>query len=148
MASKEKICVDSLAELSRFTFRLAQSLSGGETIGLTGSLGAGKTTLTRYLTKAFGSPDQVSSPTYVLEQEYRTEAGITLQHWDLYRLSRLPEDLDEDPGSRVVRIIEWIDKFPEYREKADILIEIENPFCTEYPERREITTEVKHTISL
>jgi tRNA threonylcarbamoyladenosine biosynthesis protein TsaE len=78
------------------------------TIGLTGDLGAGKTTFLQGFLEALGCRDSVTSPTYALEQRYDTPAGEVL-HLDLYRLTEpqaqeLLRSSDDHPG---IRCIEW-----------------------------------------
>ncbi len=86
------------------------------TILLYGDLGAGKTAFVRGLVAATGGdPQEVSSPTFVLMQEYAGD--LTVYHVDLYRL-RPGEVLDFEPqihdlidGGGVVAI-EWADRLP------------------------------------
>lgn len=93
---------------------LVSLLRGGMVIGLSGDLGAGKTTFVRYLVVASGGDRRaVSSPTYTLQHEYRLQNGITVEHWDLYRLTTLPLELEERTPSHVVRIIEWPERCPD-----------------------------------
>ncbi len=124
MSSDEIVTLDSEAETATFAQRLAREVMGGLTIGLVGALGAGKTTLSRYLVGALGSPVAVSSPTYVLSHEYSTPSGLVIEHWDLYRLTQLPEELYEPPADTTVRIVEWCDKFPEFLPLVAIKVEI------------------------
>ncbi len=87
-----------------------------------GPLGAGKTTLTQAIGKALGVREQVTSPTYVLQQVYRiarNPAYDTLVHVDCYRIKtdhELPAlDLAywaERPKTLV--IIEWADRIRNY----------------------------------
>ena len=49
-------------------------LKGGDIIAYKGGLGAGKTTFTRGLAIGMGLPDEVSSPTFALVNEYRGKA--------------------------------------------------------------------------
>ncbi len=94
--------------------RLAGRFDIGALIALVGPLGSGKTAFVRGLAQGLGVLDEreVSSPTYVLVQEY---AGrVPLYHVDLYRLVA-PEaeladlGLDEMLADGVV-VIEWADR--------------------------------------
>lgn len=101
-------------ETSLIAAALAPILRGGFSIGLSGDLGAGKTTFVRYLiTAAGGDSRAVASPTYTLQHEYPLPNGLTVEHWDLYRLTSLPLELEEAPGAKVIRLIEWPEKCPE-----------------------------------
>lgn len=96
--------------------RLAATLGGGEVILLTGELGAGKTAFVRGLARGLGaSPDEVSSPTFTLIQEYRG-GRATLHHVDLYRLAPaeiLDLGLDELISGGDVVAIEWAERWAE-----------------------------------
>jgi tRNA threonylcarbamoyladenosine biosynthesis protein TsaE len=112
----------NLDDTQFFARRLAGLLSVPFTIGLVGELGAGKTTFTKALVAEMQSLDQVSSPTFVLCHEYETSTGTIIEHWDLYRLNSLPEELEEPPGENTVRVVEWVNKFPKFRETLDLSI--------------------------
>jgi tRNA threonylcarbamoyladenosine biosynthesis protein TsaE len=79
-------------------------------IGLSGDLGAGKTTLVGGVLSALGHAGPVRSPTYTLIEPYRL-ADRDLNHCDLYRL-RDPSELD-DLGlrdllsERSILLVEW-----------------------------------------
>ena len=62
---------------------------GAVVVGLTGGLGAGKTTLARASLRALGVAGTVRSPTYTIAEPYETRIGC-IWHLDLYRIA--------DPG--------------------------------------------------
>jgi len=106
--------------------RLAASLPPGAVVLLTGDLGAGKTAFVRGMAAGLGiDPDEISSPTFTLIQEYRPAARVgagdgqgghearVLSHVDLYRLEGAEvEDLglEELSAGGGVVAIEWAEK--------------------------------------
>jgi tRNA threonylcarbamoyladenosine biosynthesis protein TsaE len=108
--------IRSVEELHVFARALAAKLRGGEFIGLSGPLGAGKTEFVRGLAAALSALGEVSSPSFVLEAIYALPQERTLHHWDFYRLSgNFPiEELSEgalDAGR--ITVIEWPERVPE-----------------------------------
>jgi tRNA threonylcarbamoyladenosine biosynthesis protein TsaE len=80
----------------RATVALGQELAAHAraplVVGLSGPLGAGKTTLVRAWLRALGYQGAVRSPTYTLIETYDLP-GLAIHHLDLYRLAD-PEELD------------------------------------------------------
>ncbi len=104
----------SEAETMAVARKLGARLGPGAVVLLYGDLGAGKTAFVRGLAEGLGaSPDEVSSPTFTLIQEY---AGrLRLYHVDLYRVERAEVDdlgLDELEAGTGVVAIEWADRLP------------------------------------
>ena len=117
--------VVTLEALPVFARSVLHEIRGGDEWGLSGSLGAGKTTLVREIVQAFGGGDVVSSPTFVLGHEYvLPERRLTVEHWDLYRLSALPEELRYPPETSVIRFIEWPERSPELLERVTGIIRL------------------------
>ncbi len=117
--------VSSISDLRAVLSELVQKLVPGTTIALVGPLGAGKTTSTRILLELLGSLEAVSSPTFVLQHEYKLPSGLVIEHWDLYRLNQLPDELLEPAGANVIRLVEWADKFLEFMAQVDLVLRFE-----------------------
>ena len=110
----ETFQTDSVEQTLALGEQLAGRLGAGDCVAMTGQLGAGKTALVRGIARGLGVDDDrmVSSPTYVLVQEYPARTPIF--HVDLYRLpaprTELPElGLDEMLAEGVV-LIEWAER--------------------------------------
>jgi tRNA threonylcarbamoyladenosine biosynthesis protein TsaE len=92
---------------------LATRLGPGARVLLYGELGAGKTAFVRGLAAGLGiDPDDVSSPTFTLVQEYG--GRLPLFHVDLYRLA--PGEVDDlgldALAAQGVLAIEWAERMP------------------------------------
>jgi tRNA threonylcarbamoyladenosine biosynthesis protein TsaE len=120
----------SEAETAAIGTRLAQDLQSptGTVIHLFGDLGAGKTAFVRGLASGLGlDPDEVSSPTFTLIQEYRGKGVVPLFHVDLYRLAGAEvADLELDAlANDGIVAIEWADRLPATDPRA-IIVRIED----------------------
>jgi tRNA threonylcarbamoyladenosine biosynthesis protein TsaE len=106
---------------------LAQSLKGGEIFALKGQLGAGKTTFTQFLAKELRIKKRVSSPTFVLMNQFvgklpSSKRKIILYHLDLYRTKNFKEvsalGIKEFWGNEnSITVIEWGDKIKKFLPK-------------------------------
>lgn len=120
--SEDTFCCSDEESVADFAQHLARVISAPSTIGFSGDLGAGKTTLIRSLCAALGSTVPVSSPTYVLSFEYPTTAGSLIEHWDLYRVHDLIPELLEPPSERTIRLIEWPERMTSWGDSPDMLL--------------------------
>lgn len=114
MISPETVTTFSEDETFALGKRVAGSLQPGTFVLLHGDLGAGKTAFVRGMAAGLGgSPDDVSSPTFVLIQQYK--GRLPLVHVDLYRLDSAAavDDLGlEELASGAVMAIEWAERLP------------------------------------
>jgi tRNA threonylcarbamoyladenosine biosynthesis protein TsaE len=95
--------------------RLITSLDGGVVLALYGELGSGKTCFVQGIAEGLGIFLPVTSPTFVLVNEYRGTRH--LYHVDLYRIKTIDEafsiGLQEYIESEAVTAIEWADRIEE-----------------------------------
>lgn len=91
--------------------RLGELLRPGDLLLLIGTFGVGKTHLAKGLARGLGSADLVTSPSFVLVNEYRAARGTPIYHVDLYRLAEEGElatiGLEELWAGDGVCMIEW-----------------------------------------
>ena len=87
------ISVPTLAALPNAAAQVQQAIaaSGATIVAFEGEMGAGKTTLIRALAAAMGVPDDVSSPTFALVNEYRDSRNNPVYHFDFYRIDSIEE---------------------------------------------------------
>ncbi len=103
---------DATASLAQALARLCRQ---GDVIGLSGELGAGKTTFARAFIHARGAmagipcDEEVPSPTFTLVQIYDIgEAQVW--HFDLYRLERSADAVElgiDEAFATAISLVEW-----------------------------------------
>jgi tRNA threonylcarbamoyladenosine biosynthesis protein TsaE len=100
---------------------LGSCLENGDIVCLEGDLGSGKTVFAKGIAKGIGISEDITSPTFVLVNEYRGEKF--LYHFDVYRIADSEEfvdsGLDEYFDGTGIVVVEWADKIkdilpPEY----------------------------------
>ena len=107
-------------------FHISQRLAQPLVIALVGDLGSGKTCFTQGLGAGLEVEADVTSPTFVLIQEY--EGRLPLLHADLYRLRTgeleaigIEEQIETWTG---LVVVEWADRFPDLLPSEHLRIEI------------------------
>jgi tRNA threonylcarbamoyladenosine biosynthesis protein TsaE len=107
----EKTChsLDETKELAEKFAKLVKEK--GAFVSLYGEIGAGKTAFIRFVAKALGVEEKVTSPTFVILNEYHN-ADIPIYHFDLYRLENegvktIIDELREYSVGRVLTFVEW-----------------------------------------
>jgi len=100
----------------RLGIHLGRYLSAGDLVCLEGNLGSGKTTMVQGIVQGWGALDPVTSPTYMIVNEYRRADTQRMYHLDAYRLSEVwdADILDFDRMSAQGPIvIEWPERIKE-----------------------------------
>jgi tRNA threonylcarbamoyladenosine biosynthesis protein TsaE len=111
MTGGQQVTVETAAAMRTLGKRLAGLLRAGDLVILSGSLGAGKTTLVQGIGEGLGVRGPVTSPTFVIARIHPSlTGGPDLVHADAYRLASPAEvddlDLDEAMDSSVT-VVEW-----------------------------------------
>ena len=109
----KEIHIKNQQETENFGLALAGKLVPGSVVALTGDLGAGKTTLTKAIAKGLGVQSMVTSPTFLIIQEYK-DGRLPLYHFDLYRIDD-EEEMDELGYEEYfygdgICVLEWADR--------------------------------------
>jgi tRNA threonylcarbamoyladenosine biosynthesis protein TsaE len=132
-----RITLDSVDSTLNLGAQLGNRLQAGDLVILSGSLGAGKTTLTKGIAAGMGVSGRVTSPTFVIARIHRptvrieTAPGprkVPLVHVDAYRLAGAIElddlDLDTDLDAAAV-VVEWGEGVAEQLSSRRLLVELE-----------------------
>ncbi|HEX2395968.1 MAG TPA: tRNA (adenosine(37)-N6)-threonylcarbamoyltransferase complex ATPase subunit type 1 TsaE [Bacteroidales bacterium] len=106
--------INSIKELDSAARRFIDVTSGNRKFAFYGPMGSGKTTFIKAICRKLGATGLVTSPTFSLVNEYPTESGEVIYHFDLYRINSLGELYDlgyeEYFYSDNYVFIEWAEK--------------------------------------
>ncbi len=107
-----KMITETFSEKETFElgYELGKKAKAGSVYCLDGDLGAGKTVFTKGFAAGMGITEDVSSPTFMIVQEY--DGGeMNLYHFDVYRIADPDEMFDigfeEYLSKEGVCLIEW-----------------------------------------
>ena len=110
----QPLILQTEADTAALAQRIAPLLQAGDTLLLSGSIGAGKSYFARALIRARlgNDTEEVPSPSFTLVQTYQA-ADVEIWHCDLYRLTTVQDvwelGLDE-AFVRAICLIEWPDR--------------------------------------
>ena len=106
-----EISLEDLEAMQQFGERIAAMLRPGDVIALSGTLGTGKTTLSRAILNALGHDGEVPSPTFTIVETY-DHLDPPVVHADFYRLED-PSEVEQigldDYRDGAVLLAEWPD---------------------------------------
>ena len=124
-------------ETKKFGKSLAKQLEPGLVVALIGPLGSGKTVLVQGICSGLGVEKVVTSPSFVIINEYPGrlhKSPIWIYHFDLYRLENVEEFIklgyEEYFYGEGITLIEWAEKvkpfLPKKRWEINLKILSEN----------------------
>ncbi|MBQ0039502.1 MAG: tRNA (adenosine(37)-N6)-threonylcarbamoyltransferase complex ATPase subunit type 1 TsaE [Treponema sp.] len=115
---------DETIELGR---KIGALLKPGDVIAMTGTLAAGKTTITKGIAESLGVSENITSPTFCLISEY-DGTKMPLYHMDVYRLEGAEDFINLGTEDMLygngVCIIEWSEKVQSELPKKTIYMTI------------------------
>jgi len=109
--------IESLADISAVAKEFISQMGDHKVFLFYGSMGAGKTTFIKAICEELGVEDVINSPTFAIINEYNTNEGEQIFHFDFYRINKMEEAYDfgyEDYFySGNLCFIEWPEKIKE-----------------------------------
>lgn len=117
----------SAEETFRVGAQLGALLKPGDTVCLQGDLGSGKTCLTQGIGRGMDVIDVITSPTFVLINEYiPARPGARLYHVDLYRIEQEDDlvtlGLEDYLYGNGITVIEWAERALDYMPRERLWI--------------------------
>ncbi|MDR0972900.1 MAG: tRNA (adenosine(37)-N6)-threonylcarbamoyltransferase complex ATPase subunit type 1 TsaE [Prevotellaceae bacterium] len=88
------IHIDSLAGIHEAARTFAAQIGEATVFAFYGKMGVGKTTLIKAVCEELGVDDVITSPTFSIVNEYRSDSGELIYHFDFYRIKKLEEVYD------------------------------------------------------
>lgn len=107
-----KITIQSLDTIHEAAVEFVRQMGDNTVFAFYGEMGAGKTTFIKEICKVLGVTDTITSPTFAIVNEYRSdETAELIYHFDFYRVEKIEEVYDfgyEDYFySGAICFIEW-----------------------------------------
>ena len=86
--------ISSTEQINQVAQQFIAAMGGHKLFAFYGEMGAGKTTFIKAWCDELGVIDVVNSPTFAIANDYETELGDHIYHFDFYRLKTPQEALD------------------------------------------------------
>jgi tRNA threonylcarbamoyladenosine biosynthesis protein TsaE len=123
-----QININDISDLPSTTKKLLEAFPDKKIFAFYGQMGAGKTTFIKSLCEALGVNNTVSSPTFSIVNEYLSEKGEKIFHFDFYRINSEAEAYDmgyEDYFySNAYCFIEWPERIAELLPEDHVKVNI------------------------
>ena len=125
-----KIRIENLEKIREAAREFVANIGEGTVFAFYGKMGAGKTTFVKAVCEELGVEDVITSPTFAIVNEYRSEtSGELIYHFDFYRVKKIEEVYDmgfEDYFySGALCFIEWPELCEEVLPEDTVKVTIE-----------------------
>jgi tRNA threonylcarbamoyladenosine biosynthesis protein TsaE len=123
LQAKNNLLSSSPEETAAIGKTFAGELKPNDVVGLYGELGSGKTQFVKGICEYFNVKDLISSPTFIIVNEYKgtdiiSGKEIDINHFDLFRLKNINElieiGIDSYVNENSICLIEWAELADEY----------------------------------
>ena len=88
------LLLKKLTDLDAAAKMFIESMGNRTVFAFYGEMGAGKTTFIKTICKAMGVTETITSPTFSLVNEYKSDKGTAIFHFDFYRIKNIEEAYD------------------------------------------------------
>ncbi|MFV0312314.1 MAG: tRNA (adenosine(37)-N6)-threonylcarbamoyltransferase complex ATPase subunit type 1 TsaE [Dysgonomonas sp.] len=88
------ITIKSLESIGQAATEFVKSMGDNTVFAFRGEMGAGKTTFIKAICEKLGVSDTINSPTFAIVNEYRSDSGELIYHFDFYRINKVEEAFD------------------------------------------------------
>ncbi len=89
-----EIKITSLDNINEAAREFVAAMGDNTVFAFYGKMGAGKTTFIKAVCECLGVTDVINSPTFAIVNEYRSDSGELIYHFDFYRIKKLEEVYD------------------------------------------------------
>lgn len=89
-----KIKIESLDKIDNAAIEFIRAMGNNTVFAFRGVMGAGKTTFIKAICETLGVDDVINSPTFAIVNEYRSDSGELIYHFDFYRINKIEEAYD------------------------------------------------------
>ena len=89
-----EIIIKNIGQIGEAACQFVSQIGERRVFAFYGSMGAGKTTFIKAICEELGVSDVVTSPTFAIVNEYTTDSGQRIYHFDFYRIKKLEEVYD------------------------------------------------------
>lgn len=86
--------IKSLDTITDAAIEFVKQMGDNTVFAFHGEMGAGKTTFIKAICEKLGVTDVINSPTFAIINEYRSDSGELIYHFDFYRINKEEEAFD------------------------------------------------------
>lgn len=128
----QTVTIKNLEDLGRAAREFLEKIGDNKLVAFYAPMGSGKTTFTTALCEVLGVTDPVCSPTFTIVNEYMTDSGEPMYHFDFYRINKASEAMDiglyDYLYSDCLCIMEWPENIEELLPEETLKVSIKvNP---------------------